>query len=131
MLCPCSFLGRMSRPLQILKHPQFREVGAFASLTPISQKSEMSSSRDSRASASSFTKGKRKLPRGKGDLGDHSRSLLGGAPRKRSIANGRKMGMERLAGLTADMGPLSREASGFLAISFPDDGDFLGSACRS
>lgn len=34
----------MFRPLQMLKHYQFREVGAFASLPPISQKSEMSSS---------------------------------------------------------------------------------------
>lgn len=38
---------------------------------------------------------------------------------------------QSLARLTAGMGPLSKEASGFLAISFPDGGVFLGSACRS
>lgn len=116
----------------MLKHLQFREVGAFASLPPISQKSEMSSSRRLKSFCKQLYQGQEKTSQGKGDLGDHSRSLLlGGAPRKRSFVNGREMGVERLAGLTADMGPLSREASGFLAISFPDGGIFLGSACRS
>lgn len=32
---------------------------------------------------------------------------------------------QSLARLTAGMGPLSKEASGFLAISFPDGGVFL------
>lgn len=99
----------------MLKHPQFRE---------------MSSSR-LKSFCKQLYQGQKKTSQGKGDLGDHSRSLLGGAPRKRSFVNGREMGLERRAGLTADIGPLSREASGFLAISLPDDGIFLGSACRS
>lgn len=115
----------------MLKHLQFREVGAFASLPPISQKSEMSSSWRLKSFCKQLYQGQEKTSQGKGDLGDHSRSLLGGAPRKRSFVNRREMGVERLAGLTEDMGPLSREASGSLSISFPDGGIFLGSACRS
>lgn len=69
MLCPYSFLGRMSRPLQVLKHPQFRAVGAFASLPPISQKSEMSSSqRQLKSFCKQLYQGHEKTSRGEENL---------------------------------------------------------------
>lgn len=80
----------------MLKHPQIREVGAFASLPPISQKSEMSSSRRLKSFCKQLYQGQKKTSQGKGDLGGHRRSPLGGAPRKKSFVNGREMGVERL-----------------------------------
>lgn len=82
----------------MLKHPQFGEVGAFASLPPISQKSEMSSSqRQLKSFCKQLYQRHEKTSQWRGELGGHRRSLLlGGVPRKQSFVNGREMGVERL-----------------------------------